>query len=251
MKLVIDGQIVEYKDEGKGKVVLMLHGWGSNSDTFRQLATDLSKRFRVIRFDFPGFGQSPRPSTDWSIHDYANFAKEFLKKLRISDLYAVIGHSFGGRVIIKGVSQKLIDPQKVVLMGSAGVKPKKRFKIRAYKAIAKTGKAITSLPGLNKLQSRLRKNLYQSIGNMDYYQSGQMRNIFVKTINEDLLPEVSNIKQPTLLIWGENDTEAPLSDAKLMANRLPDHEMDVITGAGHFVFVDNYQKVIDDLERFL
>jgi len=105
MKVIIDDQFVEYSDQGSGKVVLMLHGWGQNLVTFDKIAEDLSKNFRVIRFDFPGFGGSPKPKTDWFVGDYAENTVELLKKLGVGSLFAVIGHSFGGRVIIKGFSQ--------------------------------------------------------------------------------------------------------------------------------------------------
>jgi len=58
MKVLVNNQLIEYKDEGSGRVVLLLHGWGTNLATFDQLAGHLAKKFRVIRFDFPGFGQS-------------------------------------------------------------------------------------------------------------------------------------------------------------------------------------------------
>jgi esterase/lipase len=50
--------------------------------------------------------------------------------------------------------------------------------------------------------------------------AGSMKKIFLNAINEDLLPEVHKIKQNTLLIWGQNDTETPLNDAKLILKSL-------------------------------
>lgn len=251
MKVLVNGQLIEYKDEGHGKVLVLLHGWGDRMGTFDAMAAHLSKHFRVIRLDFPGFGSSPRPTDNWTIGDYASMTAEFLKKLAITDLYAIAGHSFGGRVIIKAIGQKLISPEKVILIGAAGVKPKQNGKKAAYKVVAKVGKAVTSLPGLRRTQKALRKRLYESAGATDYLYAEGMQTIFRNTVNEDLLPLVHLISQPSLLIWGENDDQTPVSDAYAMVNELEDSELVVVQDAGHFVFLDNAPIVTEKIEEFL
>ncbi|NTW61947.1 alpha/beta hydrolase [Candidatus Saccharibacteria bacterium] len=251
MKIIVDNQLIEYRDEGSGKVLVLMHGWGTDLATFDVLAKHLAQHFRVIRFDFPGFGQSQMPVGDWTVDDYANLTAGLLTKLKIDNLYAVIGHSFGGRIIVKGVSDGKLNPEKVVLIGSAGVKPRKSIKHHVYRAVAKTGKAITALPGIKKVQPILRSKLYKSIGNTDYLESGAMKKVFLNTINEDLLPHVKNINQPTLLIWGRNDTETPFRDAETMLESLQNGELDAIDDAGHFVYLEAPENVIKDLDRFL
>jgi pimeloyl-ACP methyl ester carboxylesterase len=251
MKVIVNDQLLEYTDQGSGKVILMLHGWGMSLNTFDQLASHLSQKFRVIRFDFPGFGNSPQPINDWSVVDYAKITRDLLHKLDITNLYAVISHSFGGRVVIKGVSLNYLKPQKVILIGSAGVKPSKSIKKNIYMAIAKVGKFATSLPLLNKSQSILRKHLYSAAGSTDYLQADKMKKIFLNTIDEDLLPEVNKIIQPTLLIWGENDAETPISDANLILSELKHGHLVTFKNAGHFVYVEAYDKVVKELDGFL
>lgn len=251
MKVIVDNQLVEYKDEGSGQVVLLLHGWETNLGTFNDLAGHLVKRFRVIRFDFPGFGQSPKPASDWSISDYAKLTAGLLQKLKISEVYAIIAHSFGGRVAIKGSSLGCLQSKKLVFIGVAGVKPHQSLKKISFKIVAKTGKLVTFLPVIKKLQPKLRKRLYVSAGSTDYLMAGEMKKIFLNTINEDLLPEVSKITQPTLMIWGQNDTETPLNDAKLILNSLSNGRLVVVPDVGHFVYIDAYDKVIKELDGFL
>ena len=251
MKILVNSQLIEYMDEGSGKVLVMLHGWGSDYKTFDKLANHLIKKFRVIRFDFPGFGQSPNPSDDWSVGDYAKLTDDLIKKLKIDNVYAIIAHSFGGRVVIKGNSLGLLKSDKLVFIGVAGVKPKQHFKNTSYKLIAKIGKILTSLPLINKFQPLLRKKLYKSAGNEDYLNAGHMSKIFLNVINEDLLPEVSNIKQSTLLIWGEDDTETPISDARLIAKALQDAKLVTFPDAGHFVYNEAFDDVVKELDKFL
>ncbi len=251
MKIVINNQLIEYKDEGSGKTVLLLHGWGADMTTFDRIAGRLVKKFRVIRFDFPGFGQSPRPADDWAIADYASLTSDLLKKLKIEDVYAVIAHSFGGRVMIKGASLNCIRSEKIVLIGSAGIKPRQSAKKKLYKGLAKAGKIATSLPILSKARSILRERLYSSAGSTDYLKSGNMRGIFVNAINEDLTHEIKDINQSTLLLWGKNDTETPLSDAKLMLGSLNNGQLIVIPDAGHFVYLEAFDQVANELDKFL
>lgn len=251
MKLLIEDQIINFQDIGKGKIILLLHGWGSDLNSFSELVKILAKDFRVISIDLPGFGQSPIPNNSWDVLDYSRMVNLFLKKIELNDLYAIIGHSFGGRVIIKGVSSDLIAPKKIILMGSAGVMPKSSLKKIAYIIIAKTGKIITSLPGINMLQTRLKNKFYKTIGNYDYLKSGQLKQIFLNVIKEDLSQLATEIKQDTLLIWGSEDQETPLEDGKLLKQRISNSELVVVQGAGHYVFIDNLKFVGDKILEFL
>jgi pimeloyl-ACP methyl ester carboxylesterase len=251
MKLLANGQLVEYSDQGKGKVVVLLHGWGANLHTFDDIAKQLAKNYRVIRIDFPGFGASAVPPQSWRIADYAVLTAEVLEKIGVSSVYALIGHSFGGRVTIKSISIKSVMPDKVVLIGAAGIRSAKTVKKTIYKVVAKAGKAVTAVPGLRQLRSGLRERLYKSAGSTDYLNAGQMKKVFLSTINEDLLPEVSSITQPTLLIWGEQDSETPLSDAYTMRDHLPNAKLVIYPDAGHFVYQEKEKEVMEELEKFL
>lgn len=251
MKLLANGQLIEYTDQGKGEVVVLLHGWGANLHTFDDVAARLEKKYRVIRIDFPGFGTSSLPPDSWKIIDFSKLVAAVIEKLDIKSVYALAGHSFGGRVSIKLISAELLQPEKLILIDAAGVKPPKTAKKTVYKVIAKTGKAVTSLPGLGLIREKLRKKLYESAGSTDYLNAGPMQKVFLNTINEDLLPEVHKITQPTLLLWGENDTDTPVSDAKKMEAELSDARLAVYPDAGHFVYRDKFDEVMQEMEKFL
>jgi len=251
MKIIVNNQLLEYRDEGSGRVLLLLHGWGTNLSTFDQLSNYLVKKFRVIRFDFPGFGNSPKPTEDWSIGNYVSLTQDLLIKLKIKQVYAIIGHSFGGRVVIKGVGNDHLKPDKVILISAAGVKPHQQVKKALYKLIAKVGKFATSIPVVNKLRPALRRRLYSSAGSTDYLKADQMQQIFINVVNEDLLAEVPKIIQPTLLIWGADDTETPLSDANKMKDLLSDGRIFVVSNVGHFVYIDAFNEVTNEIDKFL
>jgi len=250
MKVLVDGQLIEYTDQGAGQVILLLHGWGTDSSSLKGLADSLVGSYRVIRLDFPGFGGSPAPQADWFVGDYAALVGEFIKKIDVAP-YAIMGHSFGGRVIIKGIATHAYTAEKLVLMGSAGVKPAQSAKKQVFKAVAKVGKAATSLPGMGSVRKKLRERLYSVAGSTDYLKSGELQKTFLNTINEDLLPLVPSITQPTLMLWGEDDHDTPVADAQKIKAQLKNAELIVIEDAGHYVFIDQPAAVQDALGRFL
>lgn len=251
MKTIVNGQLIEYIDRGFGDTIVILHGWGSNMASFKELTDNLTEDYRVVRLDLPGFGKSPAPVKDWYVDDYAKIVSAFLDKIDVKRLDVIIGHSFGGRVVIKGVGKGYFKPSKVILIGSAGIRTKDDIKKHLYKFMAKTGKAVMKLPGLNKFDASVRKRFYDQIGNSDYLNSGKLKNTFLNTINEDLLPIVKKITMPTLLIWGEKDIDTPIEYAKQINAELENGELVIVPGAGHFVHVDKTKIVTEKIKEFL
>jgi pimeloyl-ACP methyl ester carboxylesterase len=253
MKLVVDGLLTNYLEDGPSgaPIVLLLHGWGADATNFDLLARGLAVKFRVIRLDLPGFGGTERPKSAWNIRDYAGFVQDFCAKLNISKLQAVAGHSFGGRVVLKGLAEGIIPSRQAILIDSAGLKPAGSWRRHAYVVVAKAGKAAVALPGLARLAPSLRRRLYQSAGSSDYLNSGEMRQIFLNAISEDQSSDASHISVPTLLIWGAEDTDTPPTDGRTLANLIPHASLTVVPGAGHFAHNDAPEAVLKLIVEFL
>lgn len=251
VNIVVNDQLISYQRTGAGQVVLMLHGWGASLRSFKPLADELSRSYQVISLDFPGFGNSPAPQSSWSVSDYVDLVKHFLAKLRVKDCYAVIGHSFGGRVIIKGIGTGQLTPQRVILIDAAGIKPKDTIKSSVLASSAKAGKVILSTPGLNRFKDRLTQQFRLKFGSSDYQDANEMSEIFKKVVREDLTSYLPSIKQPTLLLWGEDDNETPLSDAKLMHSKIADSKLVSYPNAGHYVYLDELKQVTEKISGFL
>lgn len=232
MKVIIDGLAVEYKDSGQGPTWLFLHGWMDNLQTFDPLIKALDG-IRAVRLDLPGFGESEAPSEPWDVGRYAEFAQAFCQKLKIEPL-VLVGHSFGGRIIIKALAEKILSPERVILIASAGVTSSQSARKPFYWLAAKVGKSITAFPVLKPVRGRLRQRLYRSAGS-DYLDSGQMTATFRRVVAEDLSEVAKRIICPALLIWGISDTETPLKDGQKLASLIPNSKLEVLPEAGHFV----------------
>ncbi len=113
MKVIVDNIAIESVDSGEGPVILMLHGWKDSLNTFDKLVP-LLPGYRVIRLDMPGFGASDAPRNAWGVGEYVDFVKAFIEKLNISP-EIIVGHSFGGRIAIKGVGTGVLKPKMLVL----------------------------------------------------------------------------------------------------------------------------------------
>ena len=243
MKIIVQGMAVEYRDEGEGKTLLLLHGWQDDLRTFDPMVPFLPS-CRIVRVDLPGFGGSEAPKTAWGVGDYARFVKDLIDKLGI-EVDVAVGHSFGGRVIIKGIGAR-----KIVLIGSAGVAKGRTLRNRVIKALAKVGGILSYLPPFVFFRERMRKRLYSSIGS-DYLDAGGLKETFVKTVSEDLVGSAGSISVPTLLIWGADDRETPLVDGRTLNDAIAGSRLEVIDGAGHFVHRDDPEKVAKLIGEFI
>lgn len=233
MKIIVGNIAAEYRDEGNGPVMLLLHGWKDNLHTFDPLVPLLSDKWRVVRVDLPGFGQTEVPDTAWYLDDYVGFVKNFLDKLGVrADV--LVGHSFGGRITIKGIATNIIPARTIILIASAGIAKTHTLRNASYKALAKTGKLITGIPPFRMWRRQLWQKLYQQAGS-GYPEAGPFRDTFLHIIKEDVSSAASQISTPALLIWGSQDMETPLHDGKRLSELIRGSRLEVIFGAGHFV----------------
>lgn len=229
---------VEYIEEGEGTPVLLLHGWGSSFDVYKGIIATLKNRCRVVALNFPGCGQSETMPEPWTLSDYCDLVLEFMQKLGLENP-VMFGHSHGGRVILKMAAEKLVNPQKIVLLDSAGLIPKKSLKQKCRAKSFKIIKGALTLPLIRNYSQGLLDKARRHYGSADYNAAPLvLRQTMVSLVNTDLRDIIHNITCPTLLIWGENDTATPLSDAKIIESKIPDCGLCVLKGTGHYSFVE-------------
>ena len=228
----VDSLKINYMDKGSGELVVLLHGWGSNIELFENMSELLARKYHVVAPDMPGFGLSDEP-------------KEPFAPKKVTFL----GHSFGGRVIIKMASRDLpFEIEKVILVDSAGVRPKKTAAQKIRQRNYKIGRKILETAPVKALFPDALEEFRRSHGSADYNSATPvMRQTLVNTVNEDLVEYMPNMKMPVLLVWGENDDATPLSDAKLMEQLMPDAGLVTLKNCGHYSFLEQqftFNKVL-------
>ena len=242
MVININGTEITYKISGPADAkdtAVILQGWGTDMSLYDSVADAINDRYRVLQFDLPGFGASEEPPEAWNVESYCSFFCDFLHALGIEKT-ALIGHSYGGRMIIRMAARDDLpfEITKIVLIDSAGVMPVRsagqKLRIKRYRAMR------------DFLMSKAVHSLFPEV--IDYWMSKQgsedyrnasplMKKCLVMAVNEDLQDCMPLIRQETLLIWGDLDTDTPISDAHIMEEKIPDAALVVLEGTDHFSFL--------------
>lgn len=238
---------IAYQVKGTGIPVVVLHGWGAEANTFRYVLDRLSETHQIYALDLPGFGLSELPPVAWDASDYAKLLTKFFDLLNIDKAH-LIGHSYGGRIsIVMGAEQpKKVD--KLILVDSAGIIPPRTAKYYFQISFAKVGRLMRKCGSSGK---RLADSISNRVGSKDYQQAGPMKATLVKSVNQNLRPLLPKIQASTLLIWGENDTDTPISFGEIMQDEIPNAELVILKDAGHFSFLDQPKQFCQAVETFL
>ncbi|MCR5735548.1 MAG: alpha/beta hydrolase [Lachnospiraceae bacterium] len=254
MNITVNGYKINYKESGSGdRVAVMLQGWGTALSVYDSVASCINDGYRFIQLDLPGFGDSDEPKEGWNVDAFTDFFISFMEKLSIKKA-TLIGHSYGGRIIIKLASRKDLpfEIEKIVLIDSAGILPQKtllqKFKIRQYKILKK----VFAVKLIYALFPELVDDWRNRQGSADYKNASPvMRQCLVMSVNEDLTALLPNIKQDTLLVWGDKDTATPISDAHKMDELIENAGLCVLEGCGHYSFLEKPAQFKGILRAFM
>jgi pimeloyl-ACP methyl ester carboxylesterase len=246
---VVDNLLINYELKGKGKLLLLVHGWGDSSKGLRSLSDRLSKEYKVLSVDLPGFGDSEPPKEPWNLDNYSKFLNDLLKKLQLGEPYAAAGHSNGGAVLIRAISLNLLEPKKLILIAASGVRTGKKVQRYATLVVAKTGNAATFWMPEHKRMA-LRKRLYGVAGS-DMLVVPELQETFKRSVRQDVQKDAENISVPSLLIYARNDRAVPLYIGERFRSKIKGSRLELVEDAGHFVHLDQEDIVVKLIEEFV
>ena len=225
------------------KILVFLHGWGLSSKIFEPIIYRLKNDFKVYSLDLPGFGKTAieKPMT---LKDYADFVYKYLKDNKIEQPI-IIGHSFGGAVATKLTLLYPDSISKLVLVDASAIRQPRRKMI----LIKKAADFLKPL-----FPEKLRKFILRllKLDKTDYAQieSLELKETFKNVIKENLAPYFTQIKTPTLVIWGEHDKITPLGEGKIIAEDISGAKLEIIKNTGHFVFLEKPEEFIKLIKEF-
>lgn len=248
MQAIVSDILTTYIVKGKGKVVLMLHGWGDEQGTFKLLAESISHDFKVVTVDLPGFGKTAAPNSIWTLDDYARFVASFLEKLEIVP-YGIVGHSNGGAICLRGLASGVLQAEKLVLLASSGIRDEYQGRKKVMRFAAKTVKALVS-PLPKRVRRKLKKQAYRSIGS-DLFVAEHLQETFKQIVTDDVTQDAAKISTPTLLIYGKRDEATPIRYAEKFRSLISGSKLEIIDEAGHFVHHEQPVQVVDFIREFL
>ncbi|MDP2851173.1 MAG: alpha/beta hydrolase [Sulfuricurvum sp.] len=209
--------------------IIFLHGWGSHKNLMKHAFGAHLKQFRHIYIDMPGFGNSTC-NMSLTTEDYATILETFISMIE-ADKMIVLGHSFGGKVAT------LLNPDFLVLVGSAGILVPKPFTVRAKIALFK----LLKFSGLTSLRRFFVAPDAQGL-------SQPMYETFKQVVNEDFSEKFSAYKGKALLCFGRQDTATPLWTAYKIAQLIPASNVVEFDG-DHYFFLEQSASVAKEIEK--
>jgi len=209
--------------------MIFLHGWGSHKNLMKHAFSAHLKQFRHIYIDMPGFGNSTCNMT-LTTEDYATILESFLSMIE-ADKTIVLGHSFGGKVAT------LLNPDLLVLVGSAGILVPKPLKIRLKIALFK----LLKFSGLTSLRRFFVAPDAQGL-------SQPMYETFKQVVNEDFTDKFRAFTGKALLCFGHQDTATPLWTAYKIAELIPESTVVEFDG-DHYFFLEQGAIVAKEIEK--
>ena len=199
------------------KVLLVLHGWGSNKEIMKQAFGKTLPNYKHIYLDMPGFGKSNNDMILTTV-DYRHIVQLFLDTLGVKATIAM-GHSFGGKV------STLLNTPCLVLLSSAGIVTVKPWSVKVKIATFKLLKPL----GMKKIRELFVAPDAQGM-------SHEMYETFKNVVDEDFERSFSKSKSRALCFWGKDDTATPLYTGEKIAGLIENSAFYPLDG-DHFFFL--------------
>ncbi|HEX2298324.1 MAG TPA: alpha/beta hydrolase, partial [Pseudonocardiaceae bacterium] len=269
---VVHGYRRAFRVVGSGSPLVLVHGIGDSSATWKPILPELAKRHLVIAPDLLGHGHSDKPRADYSVAAYANGVRDLLGILGVERV-TLVGHSLGGGVAMQFAYQFPERTERLVLVGSGGAGPDVTPVLR-----------MMTLPGAAVLLHLLRMptarlqvgvavQVLRLLGNglgqdapdllrmVDALPDATSRAAFIRTLRAvvDWRGQVITMLDrcyltrgmPTLLVWGSRDAIVPVAHAYRAHQAMPGSRLEVFESAGHFPFHTDPARFVAVLEDFL
>jgi len=262
------GMQVHYRDQGKttdSLPLVLLHGTGASLHTFDAWVEDLQGDRRILRMDLPAFGLTgPFPDGDYSIDHYLRFLDSFLLATGV-ERCILGGNSLGGNIAWRYAARYPDKVARLVLIDPAGY-PLQSENVPLAFTLARTPLIKELVPFLSPrfIVAASVENVYADSAKVTeklvdrYYELSLRegnRRAFVDRLNaqSDAQPteQLRSIRQPTLILWGQEDRLIPVAYARRFAEDLPNDQVHILPGSGHVPMEESPAESLLPLRAFL
>jgi pimeloyl-ACP methyl ester carboxylesterase len=261
--VTLHGDRVAYRDEGRGDVILLIHGIGGSFKTWSDVIPLLAGKYRVIAPDLLGHGQSDKPRGDYSVGAFAVLLRDLLDELGITRV-TVVGHSLGGGIAMQFAHQHRQYCDRIALISSGGFGGDVG---RALRLLSLPGSEFV-LPVLTSRPAVAAGNALRAwAGSADRFKgrpalsNRDNRRAFLRTLRSvvDFRGQaVSALDRlcfsdelPALIISGDQDRVIPVEHARAAHEMLPHSRLHVLAGVRHNPPTEVPEQVAGLIGQFL
>lgn len=262
--LEVKGHRLRLLDHGKGIPLVLLHGWCDSTFTWSRVFEPLSKRYRVIAFDWPGFGYSSKPDTAVPYPEMASVLAGVLDELKI-ERAVIIGNSMGGGASMQFAADypervlALIPVDAAVPMDtsqsswvikllsidfindlSAQVQGRLVYRIGLSSAVRDTG-LITD-------REAEERYLPLNTPGARAFMVRQLVNLKSKPVPWE---KIASISAPTLIVWGREDKWIPLEAGQMLQKKINGAQLEILDEVAHMPQVEAPQKFMALIDGFI
>ncbi|PTQ76258.1 pimeloyl-ACP methyl ester carboxylesterase [Nitrosomonas oligotropha] len=258
------------RSTGTGEPVLLIHGFGASSYSWRHVIEPLAQKNRVITIDLKGFGDSPKPRDDaYSVYEQARLVRNFILENDLKNLH-IVGHSYGGGVALAvSIYLSASNPglQKSLVLIDSVAYPQELPGFVKILATPVLGPLITyAVPNTFQV-----KNLLQIVyfnddlipqEAIDHYAADlgkpDAKYALLTSVRQMLPTDLQQFSEnyasltiPTLIIWSREDEIVPLAVGKRLHENIPDSKLVIMSGVGHAVQEEKPALLLPHLRSFL
>ena len=252
----IFGQTIHYWDVGSGPVVVLLHGLGSSKEDWLAVVGPLSKNHRLLIPDQIGFGHSDKPLVSYSVQTFVDFLDEFLRQMKVEKA-SLVGESLGGWVSALYVTEisgteRISVVDKLVLADAPGLKeqtptiPDFNASLNSSRGMLK--KLFYDSSWIN--DERLRQSFAHRLAANDGYTIQSFLNN-PALASEFLDDRLSQVRVPTLVVWGKQDQLVPFSSGEKYAAGIPGARLVAFDKCGHIPKAEKTAEFVSAVIAFL
>lgn len=249
---------VAYIDKGIGSPLVFVHGLASSFKVWNQNILELSKDYRCIALDLPGYGQSSKNEFKVSIRFFAEMLAQFINALAL-EKPVLIAHSMGGHISILLAAKQMIPIRQLVLTAPAGFEQFSAMERKWFHAVMTP--TLLKAASIERIKKNIKENFYRFPEEADFMLTERLQLLKNKTaydyytrlvtqsalamIEEPVYDLLQDISIPTLILFGEED--------QLIPNRIlhPQLTTEMIALAGQSQIENSQLIMIPEAGHFL
>ena len=243
------------EDIGNGTPLVLVHGFLGSSDMWSPQIKFFKDNFRVIAPALPGFGKSNAIDSCDSIKCMAKAILNLLEKKEIKN-FNLLGHSMGGMIVQEMTK---LAGEKILKLICYGTGPRGNIPGR-FETIDQSREKL-KINGLEVTANRIAKTWFIDEDKAKYFylcdEAGKQTSIeatdngLIAMKNWNGVKNLKNIKNETLIVWGNQDKAYNFNQVETLNNNIPNSDLKIVDGCSHNVHLEKPEEFNIIVEEFL